>query len=90
MRGCKGTTIADRIGYAKYIVKAKINGYPYYFDSDNPETITENLISLGYKNIEVREIVNRDRQIEGILKRCRTGGKTENYYLCLYFYNQPE
>lgn len=71
----------------KYIVKAYASklARPDYFKTDNAVETVEMLKQMGWIWIEVREIVKRDNQIEGVLKRCRFGSQAERANLQAYY-----
>ena len=64
---------------------------PDYFSVETPTGVkrhVENLQKGGWLHIEPRAIVNRDRQLDGILKRCKIGGERERANLQAYYNEQ--
>lgn len=63
----------------KYIVKAYASklARPDYFPTDNSKETIAMLKDLGFIWIECREINIHDAWTEGVLKRCRVGGKAQ-------------
>ncbi|GEM_PF-6183694 len=61
----------------KYIASAR---YQNYYTTDNLEDILNDIDTLYYT-----EYINKDKQVEGILKRTRMGGKSERVKLQYLF-----
>lgn len=71
----------------KYIIKAYASktAYPDYYATDDKDITVKFLKDSGWLNIEAREIIKRDSQLEGVLKRCRLGSKAERLNLQAYY-----
>lgn len=71
----------------KYIIKAFASKLadPDYFETDYPNEFEDQLIKTGWIWIETKEIKKHDKQIEGVLKRCRLGSKAQNRNLQIMY-----
>ena len=59
-----------------------------YFETDDPSKTEDFLRETGWMKIETREIKNRDRMLEGTLKRCSNGSKAQRNLLQAYYNKQ--
>ena len=77
-----------------YIIRARATAMTYaeYFAVCTPNGLQRHmdmLIKSGWFDVEAKAITNRDRHIEGCLKRCRIGGERERANLQAYYKMQP-
>lgn len=66
---------------------------PDYFSANTRkecENRVRRLADSGWFGIEVREIINPDTHIEGVLKRCKVGGERQRANLQVYYNEQPK